>query len=77
MYKNGIKMHSIVFLLIFSKKNYNRQNEKYEFSKRKVQEETFEYSLNEVRTSLFHSVILYPFERSHIEFKQDIFTTFN
>lgn len=56
---------------------YNRQNEKYEFSKRKVQEETFEYSLNEVRTSLFHSVILYPFERSHIEFKQDIFTTFN
>lgn len=56
---------------------YNRQNEKYEFYKRKVQEETFEYSLNEVRTSLFHSVILYPFERSHIEFKQDIFTTFN
>ncbi|WP_418543910.1 efflux RND transporter permease subunit, partial [Parabacteroides goldsteinii] len=51
--------------------SYNRQNEKYEFSKRKVQEETFEYSLNEVRTSLFHSVILYPFERSHIEFKQD------
>ena len=61
----------------YKKDIYNRQNEKYEFSKRKVQEETFEYSLNEVRTSLFHSVILYPFERSHIEFKQDIFTTFN
>ena len=64
-------------LTMFDTANYNRQNEKYEFSKRKVQEETFEYSLNEVRTSLFHSVILYPFERSHIEFKQDIFTTFN
>lgn len=64
-------------ILIFIHPKYNRQNEKYEFSKRKVQEETFEYSLNEVRTFLFHSVILYPFERSHIEFKQDIFTTFN
>lgn len=72
----GVKNGDII-QISFIGYTYNRQNEKYEFSKRKVQEETFEYSLNEVRTSLFHSVILYPFERSHIEFKQDIFTTFN
>lgn len=79
MKQNFRAMETAVVCKAFQRQmhKYNRQNEKYEFSKRKVQEETFEYSLNEVRTSLFHSVILYPFERSHIEFKQDIFTTFN